>query len=308
MNKIILIIATLLFSCTGFANNQNFKLDGENYVGPHPSPYSFDFIDSNKLRIKWASSPDSRSFDSSQEYSYSIDQSSGLPFVILDKSIPRDISVAVFGADSVREYGNKFLFLVGQDPKESVRRKKKFHHQYAVGYSETKDKNNSNVIIQDIRNFQATPRKYRDASSTYTEPGYDFGIANLNKLESDKPWVEGVKGHGIGESFIIEHFNYKYDYLFIINGFISVEKPFLYKENSRIKKIKVEGVDSKESVICEVLDTPHPQTVDISKLNNIEDLKITILEVYEGDKYDDTVIHYLITWDKEILPFTNSTK
>lgn len=299
------ILLLLIISNSAMANEYNFELRGESYVYSFPSAYSFDFINRNILRINWISDPDSFDYDSSKDFSYYIETKSGLPFIVLDDDIPTNINEVMYNSDTTRKYGNRFLFLVGQDPKETFGIASKFHHKYAMGYVPIKDEHNSNIIIQDIRNYEATPRKYKDASSTLVEPGFDFSINNLNNFESGKAWVEGVDGYGIGESFVIEHFNYKYDYLFIINGFISVDNPGLYKKNSRIKTIKVEGVQSNQSVICEVLDTPHPQTVDISKISNIEDLKITILDVYKGEKYQDTAIHYLITWDKEIVPYSD---
>ena len=64
----------------------------------------------------------------------------------------------------------------------------------------------------------------------------------------------------------------------------------------------VEDIVNNKSIECDVLDTPHPQTIDISELNSNEDLKITILEVYEGEKYNDTAIHFLVTYKYEIIP------
>jgi len=39
----------------------------------------------------------------------------------------------------------------------------------------------------------------------------------------------------------------------------SFEKSYLYEQNSRIKKIKITGLQSKKTAILEVLDTPHPK-------------------------------------------------
>ena len=91
-----------------------------------------------------------------------------------------------------------------------------------------------------------------------------------------------------------------------MNGYISYEKPYLYKQNGRVKKIKVTGVNSGKSKVLDVLDTPHPQTVDISFLNEPEDIRVEIADVYKGTKYDDTCIHYMITYIKEVIPYENS--
>lgn len=54
--------------------------------------------------------------------------------------------------------------------------------------------------------------------------------------------------------------------------------------------------------MLDVLDTPHPQTVDIFFLPFSEDIRVTIVDVYPGTKYEDTAIHYCITYDYTIVP------
>ena len=91
-----------------------------------------------------------------------------------------------------------------------------------------------------------------------------------------------------------------------MNGYISYEKPYLYKQNNRIKKIKVKGIKSGKEKILDVLDTPHLQTVDISFITKAEDIRVEIADVYKGTKYDDTCLHYCITYDDEVIPYENS--
>ena len=123
-------------------------------------------------------------------------------------------------------------------------------------------------------------------------------------MRQDTPWVEGVDGWGIGESFTISTKNRSfYKYILLMNGYISASNPKLYDENGRIKKIMVEGVTSGKKKEFIVKDTPHPQTVDISFLPEQEDVKITILDVYKGTKYEDTAIHFMILWRTEVIPY-----
>ncbi|MBP5441918.1 MAG: hypothetical protein IKI40_04500 [Treponema sp.] len=93
-----------------------------------------------------------------------------------------------------------------------------------------------------------------------------------------------------------------------MNGFISYERPFLYKQNGRIKKIRVTGTRSGNEKVLDVLDTPHPQSVDISFITEPEDVRITIEEVYPGTKYDDTCIHFMINSLVEAVPYELSVK
>lgn len=151
--------------------------------------------------------------------------------------------------------------------------------------------------------------QYKDCSSFLIEKTKSYPVENLRKLVVDTPWVEGIPGDGIGEGFTIECTGKKKPlgpYLFIINGYISYDKPYLYKQNNRIKKIKVIGLKSGREKILDVLDTPHPQTVDISFITEPEDIRVEIAEVYKGSKYDDTCLHYCINFNEEVIPYENS--
>ena len=148
---------------------------------------------------------------------------------------------------------------------------------------------------------------YKDCTSFLTEGNRKYTVDNLDNYSESTPWVEGAPGYGIGESFVIENtWHEKLSYLLIMNGYISYDKPYLYKQNGRIKQIKVTGVESGKEKILNVLDTPHPQTVDISFITEPEDIKITIFDVYKGTKYEDTCINYMITWREEIIPYEDS--
>ena len=156
-------------------------------------------------------------------------------------------------------------------------------------------------------------RKYYDCSSYLTETikgtKKEYKVENLCKYTVDTPWVENAKGDGIGEGFTIKNgcpYDIAYPYLLIMNGYISYQKPHLYKMNNRIKKIKVTGVKSGVSKVLDVLDTPHPQTVDISFIKDIEDIRVEIAEVYKGTKYDDTCIHYLIPYYNQVIPYEST--
>ena len=94
--------------------------------------------------------------------------------------------------------------------------------------------------------------------------------------------------------------------IFLMNGYISYEKPYLYEQNNRIKKIKVTGLTSGVSKILDVLDTPHPQTVDISFLPMAEDIRVEIADVYKGTKYDDTCLHFCGNVNEEAIPYESS--
>ena len=72
--------------------------------------------------------------------------------------------------------------------------------------------------------------------------------------------------------------------------------------------MKITGLTSGEERILEVLDTPHPQTIDISFITKNEDIRVEIAEVYEGTKYDDTCLHLCKLYPVEVIPYEDSVK
>ena len=142
--------------------------------------------------------------------------------------------------------------------------------------------------------------KHADASSYLIEGATQYRPDNLSNVTSSTslglPWVEGVPGQGIGEFLLLKTNETKK--LFISNGFVSYDKPYLYNDNSRPKKIRL-SVEGKFSFDAELEDTPNFQKIElpqtISRTSESEDvLKLEILDVYPGTKYDDTCINFII--------------
>ncbi len=145
---------------------------------------------------------------------------------------------------------------------------------------------------------------YTNCSSYLTEKDKAYTVDNLSESVMDTPWVEGVPGDGIGEGFTLTFNGGSVDpTLLLMNGYISFDKPYLYEQNNRIKKIKVKGLTSGREKILDVIDTPHPQTVDISFITEMEDIRVEIAEVYKGTKYDDTCLQYCSTFMETVIPY-----
>lgn len=105
------------------------------------------------------------------------------------------------------------------------------------------------------------------------------------------PWVEGAKGNGINETISIEFNNPIYSFS-ILNGYADVQNMKLFKENGRVKKLKVEDQTNKLEYTMTFEDKVYFNYLELSKPSN--SIKLTILEVYEGSKYQDTCISALI--------------
>lgn len=164
------------------------------------------------------------------------------------------------------------------------------------------------------------------ASSTYKENGNDFEVKNLDNLFVDNCWAEGAKGKGIGETIEINAFGSSekvgymnknkdsiddmIEYLLkeynkedmknyysevkqvaIINGYAKDDT--LWKNNGRVKKLKL-TIDDKEEYILELDDSKELQLFDINYKNGDItkkiNLKFEILDVYSGEKYEDTCL------------------
>jgi hypothetical protein len=102
-------------------------------------------------------------------------------------------------------------------------------------------------------------------------------------------WVEGVKGSGIGEwidfAFAKEE---KIKAINIINGYAKSNKH--YCVNNRVKKVKIQFNDGA-SMVQELKDAVlEPQRIELPEEKTVYSVRMTILEVYPGAKYNDTCI------------------
>ena len=130
----------------------------------------------------------------------------------------------------------------------------------------------------------------------------NYTANNIHDFNLKTAWIEGAKGYGIGES-ITYHFAPqapRITQFIIINGYVKSEKA--WRANSRVKKLKVYYKDA-ELAILNLNDSKHEQIFKFDPLGNSErddsdklielppwTLRFEIMEVYEGEEYDDTVI------------------
>lgn len=216
----------------------------------------------------------------------------GVDYLQLSKKFPKELtSKYLYGESKDVETDDKILFLAGKTETLDT-----FLYAYTKGF--------------DLLPFtdNATDELYYclfdDASSCLVENDQEYPLENLYNRKLETPWIEGVPGDGIGEGFTIT-FNMGdvNPTLLLMNGYISFDKPYLYEQNNRIKKIKVKGLTSGKEKILDVIDTPHPQTVDISFITEMEDIRIEIADVYKGTKYDDTCLQYCSTFIETVIPY-----
>ena len=165
-------------------------------------------------------------------------------------------------------------------------------------------KNNENMHFRGFRITNAMPGEFCasvdrnhiqiESSSHLTENGVIYSTGNLNEI-LDICWAEGVPGYGINETLFINTESYPgVSSIHISIGYVSYDRTYLYNENSRPKRIEL-TVDNKYSIIIDLDDTPNFQTVTLPEtLNRNEILKLRIIEVYPGTKYEDTCINMIL--------------
>lgn len=188
----------------------------------------------------------------------------------------------------------KYLFLIDEPDKKLI--KVTLIGEYGTKvdfYYQLKKIQERWIIVYIIESVLTFP--YRNgwvattSSSELYENGryYDAHKAVDKKLET--AWVEGIPGDGIGEWI---------DFLFypkqeikaisIINGYVKNE--LTYQANNRLKRVKI-SFDDGVSFETELKDGQmQAQMIELPEPKNVEQFRITILEVYNGTKYKDTCI------------------
>ncbi len=132
---------------------------------------------------------------------------------------------------------------------------------------------------------------------------YNYKSKNLSDFSYQTSWIEGVEGYGIGETieFGFAPTHPRMTEVIIVNGYVRTHTA--WKNNSRVKKLKM-YVNNKPIAIINLQDVYAEQSFkldkplgysdrdDFDKLKQKENwiVKFEILEVYKGDKYDDTGI------------------
>jgi len=163
--------------------------------------------------------------------------------------------------------------------------------------------------------YPTGPSFFRVFTSSELDEDKNDKYAAVNLIDNDQStaWVEGKKGSGINEYFKIEgtrsNLAFKIDSLGIINGYAKNEGVFY--NNNRVKKIRIEykndifreenpyNMKPPESIEFILEDTMDMQYLAFPEPIFMSSMKISILEVYKGSKWDDTCISELMIFTSE---------
>ena len=124
-----------------------------------------------------------------------------------------------------------------------------------------------------------------------TEGKIKYTPDNLSNIDIGKPWVEGSADSGIGNKIKIDN-SYVIQSLVISNGFVSY-KVSTYYNNNRVKTLQVYNSNNRsENFIVELPDNAIP--FEIKLPFNSKNVELEILDIYKGEKYDDTCINFIL--------------
>jgi len=145
------------------------------------------------------------------------------------------------------------------------------------------------------------------SASSERKPTKDINYTgpNAHDLNYKTAWVEGIPGYGVGE-YLLYHFrpgSPRITEIIVVNGYVKSEKA--WRENSRVKKLKL-YLNNKPYAILNLKDSREEQTFSFEPLGDRRDkngkllesrppkvmwtMKFEIIEVYKGEKYDETAL------------------
>lgn len=153
------------------------------------------------------------------------------------------------------------------------------------------------------------PIKITASSRLANQGTNNYNEKNLHDLMANTPWVEGVKGYGIGEwvEYTFKANNPRITNIKIVNGYCKSEAT--WKNNSRVKQLKL-YINNKPTAILNLQDTRCVQSFEIAPVtfSNEWTMKFEIVDVYKGDKWDDTAISEIYFDGLDVHCFAAGTK
>jgi hypothetical protein len=136
--------------------------------------------------------------------------------------------------------------------------------------------------------------KVSASSELTTQDHNNYKAKSANDLSYLTAWVEGKEDSGIGEyiEYSFQNKSPRITSIIISNGYMKSNNT--WENNNRVKSLKL-YVNGEEFGILKLSDTKTDQTFKIGTLGHNEDgsvlvLRFEILEIYKGDKYNDTAI------------------
>jgi hypothetical protein len=130
-------------------------------------------------------------------------------------------------------------------------------------------------------------------------PFYDWGDMLINYNNGSLFWAEGEAGSGIGGTIDIE-LDRTSDSIYVLNGAVDLSRRYLYKANNRLKRILVSSTVPRFSIEYVFEDIVEFQEIRLPCMTS--KVSIKILEVFKGEKFDDTCVSKIFLPQRAVRP------
>jgi hypothetical protein len=158
----------------------------------------------------------------------------------------------------------------------------------------------SKVVCYTKENSAEGPKSSTYCLKSQLPPQKEYTYGPENLAQADGAWCEGETGQGIGVGVELSFQSYsndgpppEYDRLLISNGYDKTTQTFM--ENSRVKQIEIKSDDAfgGQTWVRTLRDEKGVQEVHLGGKISPNGILITILDVYPGQKYEDTCLSFM---------------
>lgn len=158
--------------------------------------------------------------------------------------------------------------------------------------------------IESVSAWSRLTETVRGGTVTYDEsrmlhPFYSYCDSDLNFNNGSLFWAEGDDGPGLGGTIEVR-FSRSADHLMVLNGAVDVTRRRLYKDNNRLKRIEVSALDGSFRLEYEFEDMVAFHRIDLP--GAALGVRLTILEVYPGRRWDDTCVSAIFLKQPPLRP------
>ena len=150
------------------------------------------------------------------------------------------------------------------------------------------DKKND-INLDDFTVSSLSAKTITSSSVLKDDNGISYDPILVSDNDDSTAWVEGAKGNGVNEWIQLEfEGDIVIKEIFVTNGYTKNSK--IYYSNNRVKKVKLEFSDGT-TLVSDLRDgIASPQAIVLDKAVKTSFVKINILDVFVGEKYQDTCI------------------
>lgn len=224
----------------------------------------------------------------------------------------KDLTIGDDGYSYINIFGDKYIIIFGggnyivlynlsRDKDDFVKRDiskeiilKQRYETFKIGWASLgiKNVNTDSFLVETIGNKKL---EYKPENTLKLFYGYHIYGPFWNQYNI--PWVEGADCDGIGSKIIVEFYKPE-DEIIILNGYVNLLNRKLYKENNRLKKIKIKSLDNNNPFEITATIKDRVKFTPIKLPKKVSKIELEILDVYHGTIYSDTCIAGILAKSK----------